>query len=59
MSTTVNELVNGSGEQWTLREKIDTSVTLLGEKLPRPVIVTPFGSHGLHHPHDAIHTATH
>ena len=37
--------------------KIDTSVTLLGEKLAHPVIVTPFGSHGLHHPAGEVTTA--
>lgn len=43
--------------QGVVREKIDTSVTLLGEKLPHPVIVTPFGSHGLHHPAGEVATA--
>ncbi|PLC50921.1 histidine kinase [Pollutimonas subterranea] len=43
--------------QGIVREKIDTSVTLLGEKLPHPVIVTPFGSHGLHHPAGEVATA--
>lgn len=40
-----------------VRDKIDTSVTLLGEKLPHPLLVTPFGSHGLHHPEAEIATA--
>lgn len=40
-----------------VRDKIDTSVTLLGEKLPHPVIVTPFGSHAIHHPAGEIATA--
>ena len=43
--------------QGIVREKIDTSVTLLGEKLPHPIIVTPFGSHGLHHPAGEVATA--
>src|SRR5699024_5499418 len=43
--------------QGIVRESIDTSVTLLGEKLPHPVIVTPFGSHGLHHPAGEVATA--
>jgi lactate oxidase len=43
--------------QGVIREKIDTSVTLLGEKLPHPIIVTPFGSHGLHHPAGEVATA--
>lgn len=33
-----------------VRTDIDTSVTLLGEKLPHPIIVSPMGSHGLVHP---------
>jgi len=37
--------------------KIDTSISILGEKLPHPVIVTPFGSHGLHHPAGEVATA--
>lgn len=40
-----------------VREKIDLSVTLFGEKLPHPIIVTPFGSHSLHHPAGEIATA--
>lgn len=43
--------------QGIVRDKIDTSVTLLGEKLPHPIIVTPFGSHGLHHPAGEVATA--
>lgn len=33
-----------------VRDRIDLSVELLGLKLPHPFIVTPFGSHALHHP---------
>src|SRR3546814_49246 len=40
-----------------VREKIDLSVTLFGEKLPHPIIVTPFGSHALHHPAGEVATA--
>lgn len=40
-----------------VRDKIDTSVTMLGEKLPHPVFVTPMGSHGLVHPEAEIATA--
>lgn len=40
-----------------VREKIDTSITLLGEKLPHPVFVSPMGSHGLVHPEAEIATA--
>ena len=40
-----------------VREKIDLSVTLFGDKLPHPIIVTPFGSHSLHHPAGEIATA--
>lgn len=43
--------------QGVVREKIDTSVALLGETLPHPIIVTPFGSHGLHHPGGEVATA--
>jgi len=43
--------------QGIVRNKIDTSVTLLGAKLPHPVLVTPFGSHGLHHPAGEVATA--
>ena len=40
-----------------VRDKIDLSVTLLGETLPHPFIVTPFGSHSLHHPAGEVATA--
>lgn len=40
-----------------VRDKIDLSVTLLGENLPHPFIVTPFGSHSLHHPAGEVATA--
>lgn len=40
-----------------VRTDIDTSVTLLGEKLPHPVIVSPMGSHGLVHPAAELATA--
>lgn len=40
-----------------VRDKIDLSVTLLGERLPHPFIVTPFGSHSLHHPAGEVATA--
>jgi lactate oxidase len=40
-----------------VREKIDTSITMLGEKLPHPVFVTPMGSHGLVHPEAEVATA--
>lgn len=43
--------------QGIVRNRIDTSVTLLGAKLPHPVLVTPFGSHGLHHPAGEVATA--
>lgn len=43
--------------QGIVRDSIDTSVTLLGVTLPHPVIVTPFGSHGLHHPAGEVATA--
>lgn len=36
--------------QGVVRDKIDLSVDLLGEKLPHPFFITSFGSHGLHHP---------
>ena len=40
-----------------VRTKIDTSLTLLGVKLPHPIIITPFGSHSLHHPAGEVATA--
>src|SRR5690606_13932061 len=40
-----------------VREQIDLSVDLLGDKLPHPLVITPFGSHGLHHPLAEIATA--
>jgi L-lactate oxidase len=40
-----------------VREKIDLSVTLFDEKLPHPLIITPFGSHSLHHPAGEVATA--
>jgi L-lactate oxidase len=38
-------------------DKIDTSITMLGERLPHPVFVSPMGSHGLVHPGAEIATA--
>jgi lactate oxidase len=43
--------------QGIVRGKIDLSVTLLGQNLPHPLIITPFGSHGLHHPAAELATA--
>ncbi|AIL62333.1 alpha-hydroxy-acid oxidizing protein [Pseudomonas alkylphenolica] len=40
-----------------VRDKIDLSVDLLGLRLPHPFIITPFGSHGLHHPLAEVATA--
>jgi lactate oxidase len=40
-----------------VREKIDTSIIMLGERLPHPVFVSPMGSHGLVHPEAEIATA--
>jgi lactate oxidase len=40
-----------------VRDQIDTSVTILGEKLPHPVFVSPMGSHGLVHPAAEVATA--
>jgi L-lactate oxidase len=39
------------------RDRIDTSITLLGEKLPYPIMVSPLGSHGLVHPEAEAATA--
>lgn len=43
--------------QGIVREEIDLSVNLLGTQLPHPLIITPFGSHGLHHPAAELATA--
>lgn len=43
--------------QGVVRDKIDLSVELLGLRLPHPFIITPFGSHGLHHPLAEVATA--
>lgn len=40
-----------------VRDEIDTSITMLGERLPHPVFVAPMGSHGLVHPGAEIATA--
>src|SRR5262249_31985817 len=40
-----------------VRGKIDTSITMLGEKLDAPVFITPMGSHGLVHPEGEVATA--
>jgi L-lactate oxidase len=40
-----------------VRDMIDTSITMLGEKFPHPVFVSPMGSHGLVHPEAEIATA--
>jgi L-lactate oxidase len=40
-----------------VRDKIDTSVTILGEKFPHPIFISPMGSHGLVHPEAEIATA--
>jgi lactate oxidase len=40
-----------------VRDTIDTSVTMLGEKLLHPVFVTPMGSHALVHPEGEVATA--
>ena len=40
-----------------VRDQIDLSVELLGVKLPHPLVITPFGSHGLHHPLAEVATA--
>lgn len=41
----------------TVRDRIDTSITILGQKLPHPVFVSPMGSHGLVHPEGELATA--
>lgn len=43
--------------QGVVRDRIDLSVDLLGLRLPHPFIITPFGSHGLHHPLAEVATA--
>jgi lactate oxidase len=40
-----------------VRDKIDLSIDLLGERLPHPIIVSPMGSHGLVHPEAEVATA--
>jgi lactate oxidase len=40
-----------------VREKIDTSVTLLGQRFPHPIFVSPMGSHGLVHIEGEVATA--
>jgi lactate oxidase len=40
-----------------VRDRIDTSITMLGQKFPHPVFVSPMGSHGLVHPEAEIATA--
>jgi lactate oxidase len=40
-----------------VRDKIDTSIMMLGERLPHPIFVSPMGSHGLVHPEAEIATA--
>jgi lactate oxidase len=40
-----------------VREKIDLSITMLGERLDAPVLITPMGSHGLVHPEGEVATA--
>jgi lactate oxidase len=40
-----------------VRDRIDTSATILGEKLPFPILVSPMGSHGMVHPEDEAATA--
>jgi L-lactate oxidase len=39
------------------RDSVDTSITLLGERLPHPILVSPMGSHGLVHPEAEAATA--
>lgn len=40
-----------------VRSRIDTSITILGERLPHPIFVSPMGSHGLVHPEAEAATA--
>jgi hypothetical protein len=40
-----------------VRDRIDTSITILGERLPHPIFVSPMGSHGLVHPEAEAATA--
>jgi lactate oxidase len=39
------------------RNKIDTSLTMLGQKFPHPIFISPMGGHGLVHPDGEIATA--
>ena len=43
--------------QGVVRERIDLRTTLLGQGASMPIIVTPFGSHGIHHPEAELATA--
>jgi lactate oxidase len=40
-----------------VRDRIDTSIIMLGEALPHPVFVSPMGGHGLVHPEAEVATA--
>jgi lactate oxidase len=40
-----------------VRETIDTSVTLLGQRFPHPIFISPMGSHGLVHVEGEVATA--
>src|SRR3954451_1206165 len=40
-----------------VRDTIDTSITMLGRKLPHPVFISSMGSHGLVHPEAEVATA--
>jgi lactate oxidase len=40
-----------------VRERIETSITMLGERFPHPVFISPMGNHGLVHPEAEIATA--
>ncbi len=40
-----------------VRDKIDTSITIMGQTFPHPIFVSPMGSHGLVHPEAEIATA--